>query len=86
MHFTPITDVGIDVTYDVFKRGLEQVWRIISLVYSILLARFQNATFISWPRADLVPRATQDKYSLARNTTIMLGKCRVDFRFLLLLF
>uniref|UniRef100_A0A915E5B5 P-type domain-containing protein n=1 Tax=Ditylenchus dipsaci TaxID=166011 RepID=A0A915E5B5_9BILA len=34
----------------------------------------KNASFIKWPRKDLVPRDIQDMYPLAKNTTVMLGK------------
>jgi alpha-glucosidase len=33
----------------------------------------KNASFIAWPRADLVPQDIQQLYPLVRNTTIMLG-------------
>ncbi|CAJ0930944.1 unnamed protein product, partial [Mesorhabditis belari] len=33
----------------------------------------QNASFIEWPRFDLVPRQIQDQYPMAKSTKIMLG-------------
>ncbi|PAV80118.1 hypothetical protein WR25_02992 [Diploscapter pachys] len=33
----------------------------------------QNATFIEWPSADLVPHNIQDQYPMAKNTLVMLG-------------
>uniref|UniRef100_A0A914Q7A3 P-type domain-containing protein n=1 Tax=Panagrolaimus davidi TaxID=227884 RepID=A0A914Q7A3_9BILA len=33
-----------------------------------------DAKFIQWPRADLVPTDTQNRYPLIKNTSIMLGK------------
>lgn len=35
--------------------------------------RDKDASFISWPRPDLVQREIQDLYPLAKDTTIMLG-------------
>uniref|UniRef100_A0A914D7K4 Alpha-glucosidase n=1 Tax=Acrobeloides nanus TaxID=290746 RepID=A0A914D7K4_9BILA len=32
-----------------------------------------NASFIEWPRYDLVPHEVQDQYNLTKNTKIMLG-------------
>uniref|UniRef100_A0A914EEX1 P-type domain-containing protein n=1 Tax=Acrobeloides nanus TaxID=290746 RepID=A0A914EEX1_9BILA len=40
---------------------------------SFARAKRQNVAFIEWPRKDLVPRETQEKYPLANDTNIMLG-------------
>ncbi|CAJ0565183.1 unnamed protein product, partial [Mesorhabditis spiculigera] len=36
-------------------------------------ARQQNASFIEWPRFELVPHQVQDQYPMAKDTKIMLG-------------